>query len=170
MSVLEQIKKNTISELNLSQDADEISENTGEIIEALQNSTSIVSIRLEGDFLGDLRNDARREVLEAIGKIPTLKKVHLADALILVSGISKMLCTAPGMRELCLENLVLQGLESDLSSLEATLASHNSLKLFKMDKCKPAIKDLSLEGLTHSTTVLSTISDPVPHQPSAQTA
>ena len=62
MSILEQIKANSISELNLSQDADEVSENTGDIIEALQSNTSIVSIRFEKEFLGDMRNNCRRVI------------------------------------------------------------------------------------------------------------
>ncbi|KAL3944497.1 MAG: hypothetical protein SGBAC_001418 [Bacillariaceae sp.] len=170
MTVLEQIKANNISELNLSQDADEISEETSEIVDALRNNTSIVSIRFEGEFLGDMRNDSRLEVVEAIGMIPTLQRVYLADTLLLVSGVAKMLCKATGLRELSISNMLLQGIESDFSALEATLASHNSLKIFKMAKCKPAVKDISLDGLTLTTTLHSNISNPVPHQPSAQTA
>ena len=44
MSILEQIKNNSITELNLSQDADEITERTSEIVDALRNNKSIVSV------------------------------------------------------------------------------------------------------------------------------
>ncbi|KAL3944496.1 MAG: hypothetical protein SGBAC_001417 [Bacillariaceae sp.] len=170
MSILEQIEANTISELNISQDADEISDKTADIIEALRNNTSIVSIRFEGEFLGEMRNDSRRAIVEAIGHIPTLRRVHLADALVLANAITKTLIKATELRELSIANLVLQGIDSDFSAFEAALASHNSLKLFKMDKCIPAVKEISLEGLTYSTTQLNSISDPVPNQRSATTA
>ena len=155
MSVLEQIKANTISDLNISQDADEITERTSEIVDALRSNKSVVSVRFEGEFLGAMRNDSRLEVVEAIGKIPTLQRVHLADTLFVVSGIAKMLSKATDLRELSISNIVLQGIESDFSFFEETLASHKSLKLFNMEKCRPAVKDISLDGLTTSTTLPS---------------
>ncbi|CAJ1902066.1 unnamed protein product [Cylindrotheca closterium] len=170
MSILDQIKANSISELNLSQDADEITERTSEIVDALRSNKSIVSVRFEGEFLGDMRNDSRLEVVEAMGKIPTLQRVHLGDTLLLVSGMANMLCKATGLRELSISNMILQGIESDFSFFEAALASHNSLKIFKMEDCRPAVKNISLDGLTTSTTLLSKISDPVRNGPSAQTA
>jgi hypothetical protein len=170
MSILEQIKANSITELVLSQDADEISDDVGTIIDGLKHNKSIVSIRFEGDFLGMIRNDSRRELLEAIGLIPTLKQVHLGDALLLVPGIAKMLCQAHSLRELSLDNVVLQGSEDDFSTLEAALHAHPSLKIFKMDKCIPAHRDISLENLTKSAAKLSIISSPLPNQKTAQTA
>ena len=170
MSILEKIKANTISQLKISQDADEISDNTADIIDALRKNTSIESIHFEGEFLGEMRNDSRCAVVEAIGCIPSLRRVHLADALVLVNAVTKMLCKASELRELTIGNLVLQGIDCDFSALEAALAAHNSLKLFKMDKCIPAVKGISLEGLTSSSTQLSSISDPVPNQRSATTA
>ncbi|CAJ1931875.1 unnamed protein product [Cylindrotheca closterium] len=155
MSVLEQIKANSITELNLSQDADEITERTSEIVDALRSNKSIVSVRFEGEFLGDMRNDSRLAVVEAIGAIPTLQRVHLGDTLLVVSGIAKMLSKATDLRELSISNIVLQGVESEFSSFEATLASHSTLKLFTMDKCRPAVAEISLDGLTNSTTLLS---------------
>ena len=91
MSVLEQIKANTISDLNISQDADEITERTSEIVDALRSNKSVVSVRFEGEFLGAMRNDSRLEVVEAVGTIPTLQRVHLGDTLLVVSGIANML-------------------------------------------------------------------------------
>jgi hypothetical protein len=170
MSILEQIKANAITELVLSQDADEISEDVATIIDGLKHNKSIVSIRLEGDFLGLIRNDFRVELLEAIGLIPTLKKVHLGDALLLVPGIAKMLCLAYSLCELSLYHVVLQGIEDDFSTLEAALHSHPSLKIFNMDECIPAHRDISLENLTKSAAKLSTISSPLPNQKTAQTA
>lgn len=172
MTVLEQIKANSISHLNIAQDADEITERTSEIVDALRNNTSIVSVRFEGEFLGAMRNDSRLEVVEAIGMIPTLQRVHLGDTLLVVSGIAKMLCKATGLCELSISNMVMQGIESDFSILEATLASHNSLKIFKMDKCRPAVKDISLNGLTLSSTTLltSNVANRVPNAPRAQAA
>ncbi|CAJ1902107.1 unnamed protein product [Cylindrotheca closterium] len=155
MSVLEQIKANSITELNLSQDADEITERTSEIVDALRSNKSIVSVRFEGEFLGDMRNDSRLAVVEAIGAIPTLQRVHLGDTLLVVSGIAKMLSKATDLRELSISNIVLQGVESEFSSFEATLASHSALKLFTMDECRPAVAEISLDGLTNSTTLLS---------------
>ncbi|KAL3937234.1 MAG: hypothetical protein SGBAC_007622 [Bacillariaceae sp.] len=172
MTVLEQIKTNNISELHLSQDADEITERTSEIVDALRSNTSIATVRFEGEFLGAMRNDSRREVVQVIGMIPTLQRVHLGDTLLVVSGIAKMLCKATGLCELSISNMVMQGIESDFSILEATLASHKSLKIFKMDKCRPAVQGISLDGLTRSSTTLLTnnFADIVPITPTSQAA
>lgn len=169
MSILEQIKSNSITDLDLSVDADEVSEKHMEIVDALKGNTSIVSIRFEQEFLAHMKNDTRREVIEAIGHIPTLKKVQLSDALVLASAVTKMVIKAKALRELNISSLVLQGLESDFSALEAALAAHGSLKVFKMDECKPAVKDISLDGLVTSMK-LTNISDPVPNKAGATTA
>lgn len=169
MSILDQIKSNSITELSLSQDADEITENTSEIVDALRNNKSIVSVRFENEFLGDMRNDSRLEVVETLGMIPTLQRVHFADTLLVVSGIAKMLSKATGLRELSISNLILQGIESDFDAFKASLAAHGSLKLFKMEKCRPAVQGISLEGLTTSSTPRLHI-DYVPNNAGALTA
>ena len=117
-----------------------------------------------------MRNDSRLEVVEALGLIPTLQKVYLGDTLLVVSGIANMLCKASGLRELTISNMVLQGVESDFSALETALAAHNSLKVFKMEKCRPAVKEISLEGLTLSTTLVGGISTAVHNKKTAQSA
>ena len=170
MSILKQIRTNAITELKLSMDADEITENTAEIVDALRSNKSIVSVHFEDEFLGGMRNDSRREVIEAIGYIPTLQRVHLADTLLVVSGIAKMLLNAKSLRELSISNILLQGIESDFSFFETALASHANLKLFKMEECKPAVKDISLDGLKTSATLRSSISEPIHNKQRAMAA
>lgn len=170
MTIFELIKSNAITEATLSQDAEEVSDNVIAIIDALKNNKSLVSIRFEKQFLGELRNDSRKDVLEAIGQIPTLKKVHLGDSLLLVNGITKMICEARSLCELSLDTVVLQGIQEDFDSFEAALHAHPALKSFTMDACIPAVRGISLECLTKSATVLSTISEPLRNMKTAQTA
>eukprot|EP00980_Cylindrotheca_fusiformis_P002146 scaffold481_cov208-Cylindrotheca_fusiformis.AAC.12 len=170
MRIIEQIEANSITEITLSQDADEISDNVNIIIDALRKNESLVSIRLEEHFLGELRNDSRRQVLEAIGLIPTLKRVHLGNSLLVVNGITKMLCEATSLCELSLGEVLLQGIQQDFNALEAALHSHPALKVFTMEACTPAIRGISLEPLAKSTSKSSAISSPMPNMKTALTA
>lgn len=171
MSILEQIEANAITELVLSQGPDEYCDSVTKLSDSLRDNKTIEIIRLEGDFLGDLRNDSRIEILEAIGCIPTLKEVHLFDSLLLVRGITKMTSSAGTLRTLVLKNLVLQGIEPDFDAFEAVLYRHPNLKTFEVVGCVPAVKDISLEKLTASAEMLrTTIGNPNPKKMNAQTA
>jgi hypothetical protein len=150
MSILEQLQANSIKELSVSDPADEVFGDVGKLLDALDENTSLEEVRFDGHFLGDLRNDARSKVLLAIGSITSMKEIYLADSLLLVMDIAKMVEKASNLETLTLHKLVLQGIEQDFDSFQAVLHAHPSLKIFEMDDSIPAVKGISMDKLTES--------------------
>jgi hypothetical protein len=150
MSILEKIQVNDVTNLHISDADDELLDNSHKLIEALEKNTSITSVRFDADFLGCLRSDARSKLVKAIGKIPSLQKVHLQDALLMVVDITDMILHAKSLRLLTLNNnVVLQGVSEHFDACETALYQHVCLKEFGVEGCIPAAKDISLEKLHH---------------------
>lgn len=146
--MLDKIKNNELSDLHISACADDVFDNVTEFFDALKANTSITSVHLEQDFIGDLRNDAREDLLQSLGKVKNLRDLTLSDCLLQITGITKMVQKAASLRSLHLKNLVLQGVESDFDACEKTLYQHPSIKEFEIEDCTPAISDISIDKLT----------------------
>lgn len=169
--IIEQLEAGAITDLSLTEAAEDICDDFSKFLTALENNKTIESVDFEGHFLGELRNDSRSDVLAAVGTLPRLRKVRLCDSLLTVNGIKTMICKASDLKELVLENLLLQGISEDFDSFELALYQHPSLKVFKLEKSRPAIRDISLENLTKSAAKLQTpIGSPSPNQKTATTA
>ena len=169
MSLLESVRNNEKIDLHLCDAIDEIivgdkttsnrrtttssSRALDEFLKVLQGNTSIESIHLEKDFMGDLRHDCREKLLYALGRVQSLKELTLADALLQVRHISAMIQDAKSLRFLRLQNIVLQGVKSDFDECEEIIHSHDSTitKLEVVD-CTAAIASLSLQGLSKDST------------------
>lgn len=169
MNILEDLQANSIKELHLSDPADEVFGDVGKLVDALEGNTSLSEVRFDGHFLGDLRNDARSKVLLAIGSVTSLKDIFLADSLLLVMDIAKMVKNAKKLETLTLHKLVLQGIEEDFDSFQAALHAHTSLKIFEVDSSIPAVKNISMKKLTESAEKL-TIGSPQHNSASAKSA
>lgn len=150
MTILEQIQNNEIVDLHVSAPADEVFDKVNALLDALENNTSIESIRFETDFIGDLRNDDRAKLLYSIGQVKSLKEVTLGDGLLQINDVTKMIQSAKSLRSLHLRSMVLQGIESDFDACEAALYQHPCMKEFEMDDCSPAIESISIEKLVHA--------------------
>jgi hypothetical protein len=174
MGILEDIKENTVTELKLSIPADEVADDIHELFQALGDNKSIESVDLSEDFMGDLRADTRDQLLTALGSIPTLKEVHLADGLLMVESVGKMVSNAKSLRALTLKNIILQGTEDHFTACEAVLYQHPNLKEYDMIDCDAALKEINLDGLEKAGKKFSngsgSISEPVPKTQSATTA
>ena len=144
---LQKIKDNTLTDLELSVSADEAFDDVKEFFSALGENKSIETVKLTGDFIGDLRHDARHELLTSLGKITTLKEAYLGDGLVMLTDIQKMVTGAKNLRTFTMDNLVLQGVSDHFDAFEATLYAHPSIKEFEMIECTPASQDCSLEQL-----------------------
>jgi hypothetical protein len=149
MTMLEQIQNNDIVDLHISAPADEVFDHRmgSFLLDALEQNTSIQTIHLEQDFLGDLRNDDRSKLMHSIGQVKSLKEVTLGDALMQINDITKMINSAKSLGSLRLRSMLLQGIESDFDACEATLYQHVCMKEFEMDNCEPAISEISMDKL-----------------------
>ena len=162
MSIIEEVKSNSITDLEISQDPDEAlgKKKAGDFMDALGSNTSIETITLDGDFIGCLRQDKRRELVKAIGQLPNLKECHLGDACLLADDVASILNNATKLVSMSLTSIVLQGEQSSLDKIEAAVYQHGSLKQFDLNESSTAISDLSLENL-HLAGKKATSSTPV---------
>lgn len=174
VNTLQQIKDNGITDIDIAAPADEAFEDLNEFFDALAANTSLESVKLTKDFIGDLRHDTRHKLLISLGKVPTLKEVYLGDGLLLVKDINTMVSDAKSLRSLTLENLVLQGVSEHFDAFETTLYGHPSLKEFEIVECTPASDEASLEKLDRAgkkfSSATGSIDNPVQNAPSAVTA
>ncbi len=108
---------------------------------------SIETVKLDKDFVGCLRHDDRSELLKTLGKIPSLKEVHLGDACLLVKDITTILVEAKGLVSFSLTTVVLQGDGACMDACELAVCQHPCLKQFELIDCSTAIKDLSIDSL-----------------------
>lgn len=172
MGIFEDIKENNITDLKLSVPADEVADDIHEMFKVLGENKSIETVDLSEDFIGDLRPDTRIELLVALGTIPTLKEVHLADGLLMIESVGKMVMNAKSLRALTLKNIILQGTEDHFKACEAAFHQHAALKEFEMADCDAAVRGITLEGLEKAGKKRGTgsIADPVHNVQSATTA
>jgi hypothetical protein len=146
MSIIQQIQNNTITNLRVSDEDEDVIENIHQVIEALEKNKTILSVTFHNDFLGCLRNDARSELMNSLGRITSLQEAHLEDALLMVSDVAKLLVQAKGLKVLTLKNIVLQGVKEHFDACEMALY-HGSVKDFRMESCIPALEEISLVSL-----------------------
>jgi hypothetical protein len=156
MTILDKISNNEISTLKITMEAEDVFHNDGSVhdfLDTLQRNTSIDSVRLEGEFLGCLRADARSKVLQEVGDSlgSALREVTLGDSLVLVSDVAHILTKSPALRTLNLHDVVLQGDEDCFRALEAALMQHPSLKEFEMgENCYSAVQEIDLDRVMNA--------------------
>lgn len=163
MTILSNIEANSSMNLIINVPADEVCHDFQKLLNALRSNTSITAVRCEGDFLDDLSSMERGQVLEAIAAIHSLKTVHLGDSFIFTKDVATLLKSVPGLLELTMSDMVLQGIQVDFDQLEQALHAHSGLKFFKMDNCVTSVQDIDLSNIQKSEKKLSTISSPVEH-------
>lgn len=161
MSILEQIRNNAIVDIIISAAADDVFDRLNDFLDALERNTSIETITLQKDFIGDLRNDDRSKLLFAIGQVKNLTEVTLGDGLLQINDITKMIKNAKSLRALHLRDLILQGIEEEFDACEAALYQHGCIKEFEMNECSPAIPDISVEKLSRAGQKFTTAGGPL---------
>ena len=150
MSLLEQIKNNEITELRIDsmpKEAFEGKKKEDLFITALGKNTSITSVRLEGDFLACLKADVRSKVLEAVGKLPSLRSVYLGDCLLLAPDLTDLLINGKTVTILHLHDVCLQGAPELVDALETILRHHVTLKDFEMSNCMASNQSVDMDKL-----------------------
>jgi hypothetical protein len=147
MSLIRQIEDNVVTDLRLSDTDDAILDNIPQFLNALEKNTTIELIFFDGEFFGCLRGDKRRDLLEVLGKIPSLQEVHMNNSLLMVSDCTDMITKAKRLRVLKLHALTLQGVQDDISACALAVCQHAYLKDFELQDCSPAVDSVSLEKL-----------------------
>ncbi len=142
-----QIQNNTITNPRVSGEDEDVIENIQQVIEALEKNNTILCVTFHNHFLGCLRNDARSNLVDSLGRISSLQEAHLEDALLMVSDVADLLVQAECLKVLTLKNIVLQGVKEQFDACEMALYQHGSVKEFRMDKCTPALEEISLERM-----------------------
>ena len=174
MGILEDIKENKITELELSVPLDEVADDSHDFFKALAENTSIETVKFGGDFTDDLRPDARSKLFDSIGAMENIKEVHLKDGLFQIRDIGDMVKRSPSLRALTLKDIVLQGTEAHFNATEAALYGAPNLKEYEMIDCDAAMKECNLNGLERAGQKCSTgqgsISDPAHNLQTAKTA
>jgi hypothetical protein len=149
MTILEEICANEIVDLHLSSVPEDYYGETTEMVEALKNNTSIVTVRFDEEFISCVHGRERGDLLDQLAALPNLKEVFLGDANLMVDVITKLVGNAKSLRKLSLSGLVLQGVERDFDALESALHSHGSLKEFDMEECIASNEDIDIKKLVH---------------------
>ena len=147
IQVIEQIQNNTISKVKFTCEDDDIIDNVHQLIAALKENTSLLTIEFADEFLGCLRSDARSELLGALTKLQSLQELRIEGGLVMIVDIAEVACEVQGLKVLTLDNVVLQGIENDFNAMELTLHQHRSLKEFSIERCHPAVHGISTASL-----------------------
>jgi hypothetical protein len=153
MSLLNQIENNEIVNLHISAQPKEALEGKNQeeaLIKALGKNNSITSVHLEQEFLACLRADNRSIIVNAIGKLPSLRQVYLSDTLLLGNDVKDLLVNAKAVTTLHLANVCFQGAPEYFDALATVLKHHASLKDFELIDCMASNQSVELEKLTEA--------------------
>jgi hypothetical protein len=121
-----------------------------EFIQALESNTSITTVDLKEDFLACVRADMRSQIIKAIGKLPNIQQVYLADSLVLVPDLTELLTNAKSLTVLNLKAVCLQGPPEYFDDFEKALQTHPALKTFDMIECMTANQSIDMGKLQNA--------------------
>lgn len=147
MKIVEQMQDSTITKLRLTCEDEDVIDNIHQVISAVKKNSSLLTVEMVDDFLGCVRNDARSELIRALGCIPCLREVRFEQGLLLIADIAELLCDVKGLEVLIINDIVLQGEEEHFNAVEMALHQHPSIKEFSLAGCHAAIENISLETL-----------------------
>ena len=150
MTILAKICNNKIVDLHLSAVPEDYFLETKDMVEALRQNTSIVTVTFDKEFLSCIYGRERGGLLDQLAELPNLKELFLGDAGLMVEVITKLVGKAKNLRKLTLSRLVMQGIESDFNTLESALHGHVSLKEFEMNECIASNDDIDIKKLIHA--------------------
>jgi len=145
--ILDEIKNNEIYLLELAHTSDYYFDSPKEFTDALAQNTSIQSVEFYGDFIGCLRGRERTEIVEAVGKLPNLRSVTLADSCLMVKSAISLLESAKSLKEFTMKRIVMQGLQVDFDNLESAIYMHPALNSYTMKECIAANRNVDMAPL-----------------------
>lgn len=151
MSILDDIKSNTIEELHLSNLPEDYFGTAAEFESAMKENTSIKTVILDGDFLVCLKAEDRAIVVSCVGNLPNVEKVVLKDSRLMVGVcMTNLVKNASKLNDLSMVNCTLQGIPDDFDKFKNSLTETSSLKNLDITDCFAPNSDVNLEKVMDS--------------------
>jgi hypothetical protein len=155
MTILEDIRSNSITTLHLSDVPKAYFKKTQELVAALKENTSLEVVIFDKDFLACVYGRDRGSILEVVANLPNLREVELADAGLMASAIAEFVKSVKGLKSFALERLVLQGVQSDFNDLEMALLQSTGLEQFRLKECVTAIEGIDMAKIIKAGTKIN---------------
>jgi hypothetical protein len=147
MTILEDIRSNTINTLHLSSVPEDYFTSTKEFVAALKDNTSLEEVTFDKDFLGCVYGRERGLILDAVGELKNIQQVQLADVCVMVPDLVRFVQRAKGLKSFTIERLMLQGVQSDFDDLECALLQKTGLKTFHLNDCDTANVGIDMDRI-----------------------
>ncbi len=151
MSILDDIKSNTIDELHLSNLPEDYFGTAAEFESAMKENTSIKTVILDGDFLVCLKAEDRAVIVSCVGKLPNVEKVVLKDSRLMVGVcMTNLVKNASKMTDLSMVNCTLQGIPDDFDNFKNALVEASGMKNLDITECYAPNSDVDLDKVMES--------------------
>jgi hypothetical protein len=138
-TLLDQIAKNEITELRLSNDPDDYFEDPKQFVDAMKTNTSIETVCFDNDFLSCCNGKDRKDIVEACGMLANVESVLLNDSAMMIGVcVTSLITNAKKLKVLSMENCVLQGIAEDFEAFEKALQGAASIKTLRFKNCSAA--------------------------------
>jgi hypothetical protein len=150
MTILDDIRSNTITTLHLSSVPKDYFAETKELVSALEGNTSLEKVIFDKDFLSCVYGSERGHILDAVADLKNIHEVQIADVCLEVNILTQFISSARGLRSFTLERMVLQGVQSDFDDLESELLQSTGVKTFHINDCVTANVGIDLEKVVNA--------------------
>jgi hypothetical protein len=151
MSILDDIKNNSIDELHLSNLPEDYFGTAAEFEAAMKDNTSIKTVILDGDFLVCLKAEDRAIVVSCVGKLPNVEKVVLKDSRLMVGVcMTNLVKNASKLHDLSMVNCTLQGVPEDFDKFRDALVETSGMKTLDITDCFAPNSDVNLDKVMDS--------------------
>jgi hypothetical protein len=164
MTILDEIRSNTITTLHLSSVPEDYFAETNELVSALEGNTSLEDVIFDKDFLSCVYGSERGHILDAVGDLKNIHEVQIADVCLMVNVLTQFVSSAKGLRSFTLERMVLQGVQSDFDDLESALLQKTGLKTFHINDCITANVGIDLEKVINAGKSINAMTISSPNQ------
>jgi hypothetical protein len=149
--LIDEIKSSEIETLHLSNVPDDYFETTLQFVEAMAANTSIKKVIFDKDFLACSSGKDRADIVGTVGKLPKLETVVLKDSLLMIGVcIKDLVADAGSLKELSMENCVLQGIPEHFDQLRDALKANSSVKTLHIENCTAPNDKVDLDHVMDS--------------------
>jgi hypothetical protein len=166
MTILDDIRSNSITTLHLSDVPKTYFAKSHELVAALKENSSLEVVIFDKDFLACVYGRDRGSILDSVAVLPNLQEVVLADTGLLASVISDFVKLVKGLKSFAMERLVLQGIQSDFDDLEMALLQTTGLEQFRLNECVAANEGIDMAKIIKAGTKINVSG--MTNSPSAQ--
>jgi hypothetical protein len=116
-----------VNELCMTERPDSYSSDVSDLVTSLQGNSAIEKVRFAGEFLGGLSQQDQLALLSQVGQLGSLKEIHLGNASLQASLLSKVVTAAKCLNVFSLGCVELEGNQYDFIDLEFSIRRHQAL-------------------------------------------